>query len=108
MQVRIKGLGLACALGLDLPSSARALTETQVNTVPLELNGLDEPVRMPFYRMPDQADLFDPGRAHRLLQAVAREALAQAGMSAAEAARIPLFVGSSALDRKSTRLNSSH
>jgi 3-oxoacyl-[acyl-carrier-protein] synthase-1 len=51
---------------------------------------------MPYYRIPDQAGLFDPGRFDALLPAAAAEALASAGLSAAEIRSLPIFVGSSA------------
>jgi 3-oxoacyl-[acyl-carrier-protein] synthase-1 len=92
--VYINGLGLSCALGRGVDACARALREGRINTRPLALDGYSEPVRMPYYALPGEADLFDTGRFLRLLPEAASEALEQAGLGPEARRRLPLFVGS--------------
>ena len=83
------------------------------NTVPVELPGYSEAVRMPYYALapstgsgqapstgPGQAseagDLFDTGRFLRLIPEAAAEALGQAGLTAAERRGMAVCVGSTA------------
>lgn len=62
----------------------------------VELAGFEERVAMPFYSIPGAEDLFDPTRAATLLPRVATEAIASAGLSSGEVARLPIFIGTSA------------
>lgn len=91
----IRGTALACALGLDAPACESALFAGQAAPEPLELPGFNEPLRLPYYRIPDGAPLFDPGRLERLLPALVRAAVDEARLSAAEIRSLPIFVGSS-------------
>jgi 3-oxoacyl-[acyl-carrier-protein] synthase-1 len=95
-KIRISGMGLSCALGRGVAACAEALEQGRVNTVEVELKGLSEPVKMPYYRIPDGADLFDPSRFETLILEAAAEALKGAGLKQAELAALPVFVGSSA------------
>jgi 3-oxoacyl-[acyl-carrier-protein] synthase-1 len=88
-------MGLSCALGQGLPECAAGLAKGNINTVDLSLDGFNEPIAMPYYRIPDQGDLFDPDRFYRLIPAAALEAVLDAGLSPAEIAELPVFVGSS-------------
>lgn len=93
--VAIRGLGLSSALGLDAGSCIGALLVGGDSPSPVTLPGLTEPVQAAYFRIPDGAELFDPGRFARLLPAVVRAAIAEAGLSAAETRALPVFVGSS-------------
>ena len=95
--MRIAGSALACALGSSLEECVQGLSQGLVRTVPLTLEGLEEPVRMPYYRIPDPAaDIFDPARLEALLPPLAEQALRAAGLGAAQLRSLPVFVGSSA------------
>jgi 3-oxoacyl-[acyl-carrier-protein] synthase-1 len=61
----------------------------------VRVEGLAEAVDVAYYRIPDGAPLFDPGRFGRLLPAVVQAALAEAGLSAAERRALPVYLGSS-------------
>jgi 3-oxoacyl-[acyl-carrier-protein] synthase-1 len=89
-------MGLSCALGRGVEACAAALEAGRINTVEVELKGLSEPVQMPYYRIPDGSELFDPARFEALILEAAAEALRDAGLSQAELAALPVFVGSSA------------
>lgn len=91
----IRGVGLSCALGEDAESCVSAMQRMQVQPVRLRLDEFDEPLLMPYYRIPDRSELFDAGRFERLLPPVARAAVAQAGLTTAEIHRLPMFIGSS-------------
>jgi len=91
----IRGVGLSCALGEDSESCVSAMQRMQVQPVRLRLDEFDEPLLMPYYRIPDRSELFDAGRFERLLPPVARAAVAQAGLTTAEIRRLPMFIGSS-------------
>lgn len=95
--VYITGLGLSCALGRGLDASVAGLRLGRRNTVPVELGGYAEAVRMPYYALPgEEPDLFDTGRFLRLIPEAASEALVQAGLSAAEQRGMAILVGSTA------------
>jgi len=92
----LRGVGLCCALGRDAPGAVSALLRgdpAQVYRQPLD--ELAEPLETSYYRIPDEAELFDPGRFERLLPPVIEAAVSQAGLSAAERRALPVFVGSS-------------
>src|SRR5579859_1035925 len=91
----IRGVGLCCALGMDVETCVAAMLAGQVRPSAVPLEDLAEPLAPNYYRIPDAAALFDPGRFERLLPPVVRAAVAQAGLSAAELAVLPVFVGSS-------------
>jgi 3-oxoacyl-[acyl-carrier-protein] synthase-1 len=91
----IRGMGVSCALGVDTQSCVSALQRMQLGPVSLQLDGLGEPLRMAYYRIPDGAELFDSGRCMRLLPAVAQAAVAEARLTAQEIRGLPLFIGSS-------------
>ncbi|MGH8373503.1 MAG: beta-ketoacyl synthase N-terminal-like domain-containing protein [Gammaproteobacteria bacterium] len=91
----IRGVGLNCALGEHPEDCITAMQRMQVRPIDLHLDDFNEPLRMPYYRIPDTADLFDSRRFQRLLPPVARMAVTQSDLSAAEIRRLPLFVGSS-------------
>lgn len=93
--VFLRSSALSCALGLDLAESLSALKAGRLNAQPIELTGLAEPVQMPYYRIPDGTDLFDPERLERWTLKVAAAALEPAALSAAELAKLPVFLGSS-------------
>lgn len=86
---------MSCALGEDAESGVSAMQRRQVRPVALRLDEFDEPLPMPYYRIPDRAELFDAGRFERLLPPVARAAVVQAGLTPEEIHRLPLFIGSS-------------
>ncbi len=67
----------------------------QLPRVTIQLDEFAEPLQLPYYRIPDQAGLFDPGRFEQLLPSVVRAAVAQAGLTDAEVRQLPLFIGSS-------------
>jgi 3-oxoacyl-[acyl-carrier-protein] synthase I len=91
----IRGVGLNCALGEDPEHCVSAMQNLQVRPIDLQLDDFHESLRMPYYRMPDTAELFDSTRFERLLPPVVRRAVEQAGLSAEEIRRLPLFIGSS-------------
>ena len=97
----IRGVGLSCALGEDAESCVSAMQRMQVQPVRLRLDEFDEPLLMPYYRIPDRSELFDAGRFERLLPPVARAAVAQAGLTTAEIHRLPMFIGSSCFSIRS-------
>ncbi|HXC64695.1 MAG TPA: beta-ketoacyl synthase N-terminal-like domain-containing protein, partial [bacterium] len=111
--VYIAGLGLSCALGRGLDASLAELRRGRRNTVPMELGGYSEAVRMPYYALapstgsgqaplagPGQAagdaDLFDTGRFLRLIPEAAAEALGQAGLPPDQRRGMAILVGSTA------------
>ncbi|HEV2111508.1 MAG TPA: beta-ketoacyl synthase N-terminal-like domain-containing protein [Gammaproteobacteria bacterium] len=91
----ISGMGLCCALGMDAETCVSAMLAGQMQPSAVPLDSFTEPLAPNYYRIPDGAALFDPGRFERLLPAVVRAAVAPAGLSAAELAALPVFVGSS-------------
>ncbi|MGA9852083.1 MAG: beta-ketoacyl synthase N-terminal-like domain-containing protein [Gammaproteobacteria bacterium] len=91
----IRGVGLICALGEDAESCVSAMQHGQVRPDALELDGFAEPLRMPYYRIPDRVDLFDPVRFEHLLPGVVHAAVTQADLTVAEIRTLPLFIGSS-------------
>ncbi len=91
----IRGVGLSCALGLDAGGCVERLFIAPLAPPPLELGGFGELLRLPYYRMPDAAELFDPQRCEQLLPPVVQAAVRQAGLDAGERRRLPVFVGSS-------------
>ncbi|MGH8320416.1 MAG: beta-ketoacyl synthase N-terminal-like domain-containing protein [Gammaproteobacteria bacterium] len=91
----IRGAGLSCALGMDAQSCVSAMLRMQLPRVTIQLDEFAEPLQLPYYRIPDQAGLFDPGRFEQLLPSVVRAAVAQAGLTDAEVRQLPLFIGSS-------------
>lgn len=93
--VHLRGLGLACALGRGVEACTRVMSEGRVAPRRIEIEGFEEPVVMPYYRIDDGEPLFDPARFDRLLPEVAREAVESAGLARAEVESLPLFVGSS-------------
>ena len=94
--VVVRGMGLACALGEGVARCLAGLSAGAVNAAPIDLTELNDPLRMTYYRIPDGADLFDPGRTGALLPRVAFEAVHAAGLSRSEVEQLPIFVGSSA------------
>ncbi|HVC38276.1 MAG TPA: hypothetical protein VNF46_07750, partial [Gammaproteobacteria bacterium] len=88
-------MGLSCALGEDPENCVSAMLRMQVRPIELQLDEFDEPLRMPYYRIPDPRELFDSARFECLLPPVVRMAVEQAGLTAAEIRRLPLFIGSS-------------
>lgn len=94
-RIHIRGMGLSCALGQDVGACAAALEAGAVTTTALTLDGLNEPVSMRYYRIPDAGPLFNPGRFDALFLKSTREALDSAELSREEIERLPLFLGSS-------------
>ena len=90
----IRGMGLSCALGEDTDTCVSAMQRMQIKKTTVRLSELNEPLELPYYRIPDRAGLFDSDRYERLLQPVLREAVEQAGLAAEEIRRLPLFIGS--------------
>ena len=93
--VGIRGAGLSCALGLDASACVDRLLAGSREPEQVRVEGLAEAVDVAYYRIPDGAPLFDPGRFARLLPAVVDAALADAGLSAAERRALPVYLGSS-------------
>ncbi|HLW75132.1 MAG TPA: beta-ketoacyl synthase N-terminal-like domain-containing protein [Gammaproteobacteria bacterium] len=91
----LRGVGLACALGVDAESCVDAMMRGQVRPERVTLDGLAEPTQVAYYRIPDGTALFDPKRFERHLPAVTEAAVRQAGLTAAEIRALPLFLGSS-------------
>ncbi|MGB9429037.1 MAG: beta-ketoacyl synthase N-terminal-like domain-containing protein [Gammaproteobacteria bacterium] len=91
----VRGVGLSCALGADAETCVAAMLHETVRPSELRLERLSESLRMPYYRMPDRGELFDSGRMQRLLPPVVHAAVAQAGLTAVEICKLPLFIGSS-------------
>lgn len=91
----IRGTGLSCTLGLDAETCVTDMRSGKASPEPLRVDGFAEPLRLPYYRIPDGADLFDAARFQTLLQQVVRKALARAGLSSEERQTLPVFVGSS-------------
>ena len=91
----IRGMGLSCALGEDPEKCVSAMQRLQVRPSKVQLDELTEPLRMPYYRIPDPRDLFDSARFECLMQPVVHMAVEQAGLTAAEIRQLPLFIGSS-------------
>ena len=94
--VVVRGMGLACALGEGVDRCLAGLAAGAVNAAPIDMHGLNDPLRMTYYRIPDPSDVFDPTRTDRLLPSVAMEAVHAAGLTRQEIERLPIFVGSSA------------
>ena len=92
--IRIRGMGIACALGRGVVATTTALQARAVPSRPLVLADLCNPITMPYYRIPDDAPLFAPERLDVLLGEVVREAIETAGLTSTEIERLPLFVGS--------------
>ncbi|MDR6887071.1 MULTISPECIES: beta-ketoacyl synthase N-terminal-like domain-containing protein [Variovorax] len=86
--VYVAGMGLACALGNDLPSSVAALARGGVRPTPV---GVSPGVQWPVYTLPPQH-----GSWIERLRRIARSVAAQAGEGAGRSC--PLFVASSSLD----------
>ncbi|HEY1992111.1 MAG TPA: beta-ketoacyl synthase N-terminal-like domain-containing protein [Gammaproteobacteria bacterium] len=93
--VGIRGVGLSCALGLDAPACVERLLQGSRAPEPVRLEGLAEAVEVTYYRIPDGARLFDPGRFERLIPAVVDAALVDSGLSAAQRRGLPVYLGSS-------------
>jgi 3-oxoacyl-[acyl-carrier-protein] synthase-1 len=93
--VYIRGMGLSCALGSDVDSSVAAMHGSVVAPVEVRLEHGAEPVRVPFYRVQDHAELTDAARFAKLLSQVVHAAVEQAGLTDTEVGRMPVFVGSS-------------
>lgn len=93
--MHIRGLGIDCALGRDLDSCTRGLSAAEVRTTPLSITALAEPVTMPYYRVPDELELFDRERYFALSLRAARNAIASASLSPNELHRTALFIGTS-------------
>lgn len=91
----LRGVGLACALGVDAESCVDTLLRGQVRPERVKLDGLAEALEVAYYRIPDGAALFDPRRFERHLPAVVGAAVQQAGLTSAEVRALPLFLGSS-------------
>ncbi|MBU6420588.1 MAG: hypothetical protein KGQ62_00715 [Gammaproteobacteria bacterium] len=91
----IRGTGLSCTLGLDAEACVTAMRSGKASPEQLIVDGFAEPLRLPYYRIPDGAGSFDPARFQALLQQVVRQVLARAGLSSAERRTLPVFVGSS-------------
>ena len=91
----IRGMGLSCALGEDMESCLSGMQRMQPSSTTVRFADLNEPFQLPYYRIPDSAELFDDGRYARLLPPVLRAAVENAGMSAADIRRLPIFIGSS-------------
>ena len=72
-----------------------AMQNMQIGPIDLQLDDFHEPLRLFYYRIPDDADLFEGGRFERILPPVARMAVERSSLSAAEIHRLPLFIGSS-------------
>ncbi|MGH7653211.1 MAG: beta-ketoacyl synthase N-terminal-like domain-containing protein [Gemmatimonadaceae bacterium] len=94
--VIVRGTGLSCALGDGTDACVARLRAGQVVPRILDIAGLEERIRMPFYAMPGTQDLFDPTRAASLLPRVAHEAVTAAGLAQEEIDRLPVFIGTSA------------
>ncbi|MEO6708908.1 MAG: beta-ketoacyl synthase N-terminal-like domain-containing protein [Planctomycetota bacterium] len=94
-RVHLRGMGISCALGRGVGVCSAALEAGTVSTTPLSLPGLNEPVTMRYYRIPDGQPLFATERFDRLLAQTTREAVAAADLSRDEIERLPLFFGSS-------------
>lgn len=88
-QVFLAGRGLACALGLDLPSALLALRRGGVPAC--RVRASDE-LEWPFHAIADQSESDWLERAQRLIVRVVRESGAQVDR------RGPLFLASSSLD----------
>ncbi len=93
--VYIRGMGLSCALGQNPENCLSAMQSIQVQPITLQLDDFDEPLRIPYYRIPDPMELFDSRRFEFLLPPVVRAAVEQAALTDAEIQRLPLFIGSS-------------
>jgi len=93
--VHLRGMGLSCALGMDAERCVSGMLDGELPRTAVRLDDLREPVEIQYYRIPDGADLSDPGRFEHLLPAVTRAAVEGAGLTAAELEALPVFVGSS-------------
>lgn len=93
--VGIRGVGLSCALGLDASACTDRLLTGSSGPERMRLEDLGEPLDLAYYRIPDGAALFDPGRFERLIPAVVKAALADSGLSTAERRDLPVYLGSS-------------
>lgn len=93
--VYIRGMGLSCALGEGVQNCMPALHRMQVPAARLDLDEFNEPITMAYYRIPDGVALFGGDRLASLLPQVLSAAVLQAGLSAEEIRRLPVFVGSS-------------
>ena len=91
----IRGMGLSCALGCDARSCVASMLAGHVQPADLQLDALEDPLRLRFYRLRDQYDLFDIARMQRHIVPVVRTAVGQAGLSAEDIRTLAVFVGSS-------------
>jgi 3-oxoacyl-[acyl-carrier-protein] synthase-1 len=80
---------------MDAERCVSAMLGAERPRTPIRLDGLKEPLELQYYRIPDGAELFDSERLVNLLPGVARAAIEQAGLTAAELEVLPVFVGSS-------------
>ena len=94
--VIVRGMGLRCALGMDVAACHASLVAGRAAPQALAMPTFTETLSLPFYAVPGDNDLFDPARAVALLEGVGREAVANAGLTGAEVARLPIFIGTSA------------
>jgi 3-oxoacyl-[acyl-carrier-protein] synthase-1 len=95
IETHIRGMGIACALGENARDALDALEQGRVRMDDVTLGFLAEPVRMRYFRIPDEAPVFEPERVERLLVSAAREAIESAELTRAEIESLPIFVGSS-------------
>jgi 3-oxoacyl-[acyl-carrier-protein] synthase-1 len=92
--VYIRGMGLASALGNNLPECVVAMQSGDTNSTELVLEGFDGDASMPYFRVADDQPLFARGRWKRLLTQVVSEALSAANLPSDTLASMPVFVGS--------------
>lgn len=105
--VIIRGMGLSCALGVGVNESWARLQQGDVRATPWVISNLGDPFTAPLYAIPGTAPIDSPGRAVELIENTVMEAVRAAGLTQAEIAALPLFIGSSAfsLDRDATHVD---
>ena len=101
--VRVSGMGLSCALGFGVDVCLAQLKAGAVASRTWSITDLEEPASFPIYTFAGADSLVDLSSAVALIQRVVTEAVTEAGLTTAERAALPIFIGASAfsLDRES-------
>lgn len=96
-------MGLSCALGFGVDACLAQLKVGAVASRAWSVTELEEPTSFPIYTFAGADSLADLSSAVALIERVVMEAVTEAGLSAAECAALPVFIGASAfsLDRES-------
>lgn len=103
----VRGMGLACSLGIGVDTCLSQLQRGPVTPTPWAITNLGDDFTAPVFAIPDGQSMDDPVRAVTLIEQVVREAVRSAGLGIREIRDLPIFIGTSAysLDRDAIRVN---